>query len=406
MAGRRSAAVTRRASVGGGRYEVRAACGGTPLPNSLRLESWSVRVSGTTTRGSSATASRVVDEPRFTADEWRSILGDPIRDKAYQRTTRLGGSVRDYLVWKRPEAAERSLEIYEGYLAELCMHLMLHHGDPVIGEVTAPMLLDAAQRHPIGSYGIVRTSYRGFFGWAEDWADVLPNPARRLPRKRPQPAKVYEIFTPVEQAKLIKAAERLPLPWVQRLRVLCFVDLGIRSEEARGLQPSDFDLAQRVVVVKGKGDKERVIPFGDDTFRAFIAYRNRPIPNVRMTDKHGPYRDARAPLDDDYLFFPYGQNKRAGVTWTDPFRQMSSRGLRSWWTDKVVATAGVKYRSLHMNRHTMGTNLSDAGEPLETIQDWLGHADPSTSKIYVHNSRSRLKRGRGALDDYRKAQGE
>lgn len=346
-----------------------------------------------------------VETPRFTFEEWSRIVSDPTKDKAYQRTTRLGVSVGRYLAWKRPEAAERSLVIYEGYLADLCVHLAQHHGNPDVKHVTAEMLLDGAQQHPIGSYGIVRTSYRGFFSWAEDWESVLPNPARKLSKKRPQPDKIYDIFNPVEQALLIKAGDSLPLPWIQRLRVLAFIDLGIRSAEARLMQPRDIDPVACVAVVRGKGGKERVVPFSDDFFRAFIGYRNRPVPNVRMVDARGRYREARTPLDDDYLFFPLGFTKASGVTWADPFRPLSDRGMRSWW-DKVVETAGVNYRSLHMNRHTLGTNLSDAGEGLETIQDWLGHADPSTSKIYVHNSRSRLKRGRGALDAYRKAQGE
>jgi integrase/recombinase XerC len=57
-----------------------------------------------------------------------------------------------------------------------------------------------------------------------------------------------------------------------------------------------------------------------------------------------------------------------------------------------------------MNRHTVGTNLSDAGAGLETVQDWLGHADPKTTKVYIHNSRERLQRGRGLLDGYRQGQ--
>jgi integrase/recombinase XerC len=354
--------------------------------------------------GSRAAVTAQAVEPRFTLGEWSRIVSDPTKDKAYQSVTRLGGAVGRYLAWKRPEAAARSLVIYEGYLADLCMHLATRYGDPDVHEVTPEMLLDGAQQHPLGSYGIVRTSYRGFFAWAEDWENVLPNPARRLPKKRPQPARVYEIFSAAEQAQLARASDRMALPWVQRLRVLAFVDLGIRSEEARLMRPRDVDTTSRVVVVKGKGGKERVVPFGIEFFRAFVGYRNRPIPNVRMTDERGPYRDTRPPLDDDYLFFPLGFVRATGaVTWADPFRPLSDRGMRSWW-DRVVALSGVKYRSLHMNRHTLGTNLSDAGEGLETIQDWLGHADPSTTKVYVHNSRTRLQRGRGALDDWRKAQ--
>jgi integrase/recombinase XerC len=344
-------------------------------------------------------------EERFTLSEWSRIVSDPTRDNAYQRITRLGGPVRDYLAWKTPSASGRTLTIYEGYLAALCSYLAQHHGNPDLIGVDATMLLHGANQHPAGSYKLVRTAYRDFFQWAEDEELVDKSPAKRMPKSRPQQTKVYDIFTPAEQAQLVKAADYLPLPWVQRLRVLAFIDLGIRSEEARLMQPRDIDPVSRTVVVRGKGEKERVVPFSDDFFRAFVGYRNRPIPNVRMTDERGRYRDARPPLDTDFLFFPLGYVKASGsVTWADPFRPLASRAMRSWW-DKVVATAGVTYRSLHMNRHTLGTNLSDAGEGLETIQDWLGHADPSTSKVYVHNSRNRLNRGRNRLDEYRKAQG-
>lgn len=353
--------------------------------------------------------SALLEQPRFTSDEWWRIVSDPTRDNAYQRVTRLGGSVARYLAWKRPSASERTLEIYEGYLAALCVFLALEHGDPELHEVTAEMLLAGAQQHPLGSYKVVRTAYRDFFTqWAEEWEELPRSPARRLPKTRPQPLKVYDIFTLVEQAQLVKAAEQMPLPWIQRLRVRALVDLGIRSKEARYLQVDDVDVAERVVIVRAegaKGGRERVVPFGDDFFKAFVGFVNRPIPSVRMTDGHDTWREARRPLGTDHLFFPLGFLKATGaVTWTDPFRPLADRSIRSWW-EQIVASSGVRYRSLHMNRHTLATNLSDAGEGLETIQDFLGHADPKTAKIYVHNSRSRLQRGRGALDAYRNAQG-
>jgi integrase/recombinase XerC len=338
----------------------------------------------------------------LTSADLARMMREAIQDRRYQRDTRLGCAVADYLAWARLRLAPRSLVIYEGYLARLCRALA--ELDPDVGEVTPEMLLQGLAEHERGSFKIVVTAYRRFFAWACLVDRCRRNPVDLLPKLAEPPMKVYDIFTATEQAKLIKAADQLPLPWVQRLRILCFIDLGIRSAEARGLRPADFDTVQRVVVVKGKGEKERVLPFGDDLFRAFIAYRNRPIPNVRMTDDRGKYREARPPRDDDYLFFPLGLVKATGaVTWADPFRQMADRSIRSWW-DKVVENADVRYRSLHMNRHTLGTDLSTAGEGLETIQDWLGHADPGTTKVYVHNSRSRLNQGRGSLDAFRKQQ--
>jgi len=352
--------------------------------------------------------SALVEEPRYTAAEWSRILDDPTKDKAYQRVSRLGGSVANYLAWKNREASERTLVKYELYLATLCVHVALEHGDPDVHGVTAEMLLQAAAKHPDGSYKVVRSAFRNFFEWAEDWEGLVANPARRLPRARPRRQKVYDIFSPAEQAQLLKTADLLPAPWIQRLRLEAFVDLGIRSEEARLLQVQDVDLVGRVVVIHAdgaKGDKERAVPFGDGFFRAFVAFKNRPIPNVRQTDDDGPFREARRPLETDYFFFPLGWHRASNaVTWTDPTKPLADRSMRSWW-DKVTELSGVRYRSLHMNRHTLGTNLSDAGEDLGTIGDWLGHADPKTTKIYVHNARTRLQRGRGALDEWRKAQG-
>src|SRR6185369_2062287 len=93
------------------------------------------------------------------------------------------------------------------------------------------------------------------------------------------------------------------------------------------------------------------------------------------------------------------------VTWTRPYRQLSERAMQWWWADHVIPTAGVRYRSMHMARHTLATDLATAEADSFLIQDWLGHADPKTTKIYVHNSRSRLNRGRKQLDDFREGRG-
>ena len=353
--------------------------------------------------------SALAEEPRFTLSEWSRIVSYPT-DNAYQQLTRLGAPVAAYLAWKRKEASEATLAKYGLYLGTLCWHLAKNHGDPDVHQVTASMLLEASDNHPPDSYKVVRTAYRNFFEWAEDWCDLTRSPARKLPRARPKRQQVYDIFNSAEQAQLAKAADQMPAPWIQRLRILAFVDLGIRSEEARLLQVRDVDTdpSARVVVIHAagaKGDKERAVPFSDEFFKAFTIFHNRPIPNVRMEDERGKYREARAPLDDDYLFFPLGFHKASGaVTWADPWKPLADRSMRSWW-DKVTELSGVRYRSLHMNRHTFGTNLSDAGEGIETIGEFLGHADPKTSLMYVHNSRTRLQRGRGNLDAYRKAQG-
>lgn len=344
-----------------------------------------------------------VAEPRLTLPELALMMRAAIRDRRYQQETRLGGAVAEYLAWARLKLAARSLEIYEGYLARLC--ILLADRDPAVDAVTADMLLEGLGEHQAGSFKIVRTSYSEFFEWAVLWDRCQKNPAKKLP-KMPEPTeKVYEVFTALEQGRLIKATDTMPLPWVQRTRVLCLIDLGIRKEEARGLRICDFDMIAKVAVIRGKGGKERLVPISEELWRAVVTFRNRPLPKVRMTDKDGSYREDRAPVDDDHLFFAYGATKTGLITFTNPARPLSERGMHAWWAQYVVPAAGIKYRSMHMARHTVATDLADADADSFTIQDWLGHADPKTTKIYVHNSRSRLQKGRTKLDEYREGRG-
>lgn len=341
--------------------------------------------------------------PRLTVPELARMMRELIRDRSYQRETRLGGAVAEYLAWARLRLAPRSLVIYEGYLARLC--ILLADRDPAIDEVTPEMLIEGFEEHEEPSFAIVCTSYSNLFRWARLTGRRPDNPVEFLPPMRVKPMKVYEVFTLAEQARLLKATDQMRLPWVQRLRVLCFIELGVRSEEGRLLQPQHFDSVNRTVVVTGKGSKERLVPVGEELWRAFITFRNRPVPRVQMQDGRGRYREDRKVRDDDFLFFPMGVSPNGIVTWTDPTRPLAERSMRAWWEQYVVPAAGIKYRSLHMNRHTVGTDLATGGAGLDVIQDWLGHADPGTTKIYIHNSRARLQRGRTQLDEYRQGRG-
>lgn len=350
--------------------------------------------------------SAVADEPRFTAAEWWRIVNDPTKDKTYQRVTRLGGVVAAYLAWKEMGATARTLEIYEPYFARLCMM----YPDATASEITEEMLLEFLASYPAGSRRVVKTALSGFFRWASHpkRGHCVYNPIPELPALKDPPAKVYDVFSMAEQAKLVMAADQLPLPWVQRLRILCLIELGVRKDEGRHLRPSDFDASARVVLLREgvKNSKERVVPMSDELWKALMQFRNRPIPNVKLRDSRGEYREERQPTDSDFVFFPIGFHRRSGkVTWTRPYKQMSERGMHSWWERYVIPAAGIRYRSMHMARHTVGTDLASAEADSFTIRDWLGHADVSTTQVYVHNSRSRLQRGLERLDDYRKARG-
>jgi site-specific recombinase XerD len=325
----------------------------------------------------------------FTAQEWADRLARPIKDRRYQ-STRTGQAVAfGYLPWKRLSAAAATLDQYERDLARGCIAFPDHQpGDWTAGDIVTVLNL-----FPEGSRKRALAAWRDFLTWAADWNDQpeLHRQLRMLPRLKQGPTPVYEIFEPYEQERLLaNLGDVLPK---RELLALLVVMLGPRKGELQELKLEHFNHGARVVLFHGKGNKERIVPFGDELYLALLDFLEEPVPRVRMRDRKGSFVADRAPLPNDYLFFPYG-TRGDTLLWTDPSRAMSKTAMHRWW-GRAVERAGIKYRHLHMNRHTTGTELVEAGADAFTVMDWLGHARVDTTQVYVHNSRQRL---RGASD--------
>lgn len=341
-------------------------------------------------------------EPRLTAAEWAAYHRDPTKNKDYQRNSRLGLHVRDYLAWKRiGRTAEITLDGYERNLARLCAL----YPDSEPADITPARLLAYLDSYPPGSWPRVRAAANGFFRYCLLFDLCATNPLDRLPSIRAKSTRVYDIFQATEQAKLISAQNDSLLPERDRLGVLIF-QLGVRKSEARRLQPRHFDITSRVVFVLGKGNKERIVPFDEELWLALLEFMNAPIPKVKQTDARGArFVESRLPRDDDHIFFPNGATGRDGekqLLWTAPTRAMGSTAMHGWWKN-AVERAEIPYRSMHMNRHTTATNLVDADVDSFSVANWLGHADTRTTEVYVHNSRQRLQRASERLAAFRKA---
>jgi integrase/recombinase XerD len=142
---------------------------------------------------------------------------------------------------------------------------------------------------------------------------------------------------------------------------------GIRVSELVGLRLQDVNLERGFIVVTGKGSKERAVPLGDAATGAVKDYLHRARP---LLMKHGV---------SDHLFISV---RRRGIT-----RQMF------WERIKFYArTAGIASSiSPHTLRHCFATHLLDNGADLRAVQAMLGHADISTTQIYTHVSRERLR---------------
>ena len=143
---------------------------------------------------------------------------------------------------------------------------------------------------------------------------------------------------------------------------------GLRASEVVGLRPNDIDLEVGIVTAFGKGKKERLVPLGREAQAAVRRY----LKDVRPGLVQG--REGR----------PLFLNNRGG--------KLSRMGL---WTivRRHAITAGVeRVLTPHVLRHSFASHLLERGADLRSLQAMLGHADISTTQIYTHITRERLRK--------------
>jgi integrase/recombinase XerD len=147
---------------------------------------------------------------------------------------------------------------------------------------------------------------------------------------------------------------------------------GLRVSELVGLRAAQVNAAERVLVVIGKGNKERIVPLGSAAVRAlkdYLAAREK----ERQEKKPG----TRPPA---HLF-----TTRLGRAMT---RQGFFKALKGW----ARGEPRLAWVSPHTLRHCFATHLLEGGADLRAVQEMLGHSDISTTQIYTHLSRTHLRK--------------
>jgi site-specific recombinase XerD len=192
-----------------------------------------------------------------------------------------------------------------------------------------------------------------FFLFLQDMGYAQTNPARRVPLpklSKPLPT----CLTRETVRKLLEAAKR---PWEKALVVL-LLSAGLRRSEAAAITLDDLDLANKQLLVRGKGSKERIVPLADEAVGAIEEYlRHR----VKTTSRH--------------LFV----SKREG----HPIRHPVIADMLR----RVIKRAGLQGQRItpHALRHTFASHLIRSGVDIRTVQDLLGHTDLKTTAIYLHS---------------------
>jgi len=198
------------------------------------------------------------------------------------------------------------------------------------------------------------SALRSFFKYLMREGDVDANPARAVatPRREkhlPSVLQTTDIALLFEVPDLTSPLGIRDRAWLELLYAS-----GLRISELVGIDIDDIELRARLVKVRGKGSKERIVPFGTKAEEAIRAYLD-----VRTSE-------------EDALFVNY-RGQRITVR---SVRRLFSRYVRA-----ASLRAGV---SPHTLRHSFATHLLNAGADLRAIQELLGHASLSTTQKYTH----------------------
>ncbi len=192
----------------------------------------------------------------------------------------------------------------------------------------------------------------------EDVTSVLESPKlwKRLP---------HFLTTPEINAILKAPSGQDKISIRDRAMLECLYATGMRVSEIVGLKTGDINLENRFLKCKGKGSKERIVPVGRAAIEAIKIYLSK----VR----------SRQRAVTDHLFI--GRRKK-GLTREFVWQMIKKYARQAGITKNIMP---------HTFRHSFATHLLEHGADLRIVQELLGHSDISTTQIYTHVSRDRLK---------------
>ena len=302
----------------------------------------------------------------------KEIIEDVAASSLTDRRNRQASLLEDYLNYLQVEKGLRPLtcEAYERDLRQFAEYLEISNGLPAKARQSdVAGFLEHLQKHDVESRSIARklSCLRGFYKWMlldrriqHDPTVNLESPSswKILPKALAQ----SEVESMLERAG---SAANHPLADPIALRDHAILELlyagGIRVSELTGLGVEDLSLAEGRMLVRGKGDKERLTPLGRAAVEALEEYLAKGRPGLAK-------RSSGSRL----------------------FLSLRGSVLTRQWVWRLVKKSDGK-ASPHMLRHSCATHMVENGADLRTVQTLLGHADISTTQVYTHLALDRLK---------------
>ena len=204
-------------------------------------------------------------------------------------------------------------------------------------------------------------SLRGFYKWlcANEYCKINPTltiEQPKLPKKLPKVVSVKEIEEMLNDN----------LTTMQSLIIELLYGCGLRVSELVNLNISDISIKSKYLQCTGKGSKDRIVPLGSKALSALKKY----LPQREFVIK-------KYNLVDNHLFIDDDGNR---INRQDVYNFIHEEGKK--------IHKGI---SPHTLRHSFATHLIENGADLRVVQELLGHSDVSTTQLYTHISKKRLK---------------
>ena len=256
--------------------------------------------------------------------------------------------------------SQNTIDAYRRDLSDFAQNLEDIH---TINRMNINAYVRTLRERKLAPTSVIRkvASLRGFFKWATSSGILEKNPAATLeqpktPQRLPKVVSVKEIdemlhnnLTPLELVMM-------------ELLYSC----GLRVSELVNLKLNDIDLSSKYIRCFGKGSKERIIPIGEQAKAMLQEY----FPTRDLLVKKYNLTTQNLLIKDNGHF----------VTRQDVYNFIHAQG-------KLIH----KNISPHTLRHSFATHLLENGADLRVVQELLGHSDVSTTQLYTHISKKRLK---------------
>jgi len=274
-------------------------------------------------------------------------------------------------LWLEDGLAKATLDSYRSDLGQLALWLAQNAHEPVldIRETTLTAFVAHLSRETrASSQSRYLSTLRRFYRWQLGRGRITTDPTLKLANPT-RPSRLPKVMSEKQVDSLLTAPDAdSALGLRDRAMLETLYATGLRASELVNLKLHEIGFNEGVLRAFGKGSKERLVPLGEQAIDWLSRYLNEARPEILK----GRQSDA--------LFV----TARGGAMTRQAFWQLIKRYA-------LIAGIAPEKLSPHVLRHAFATHLLNHGADLRVVQLLLGHADISTTQIYTHVARERLK---------------